>query len=58
MDLNTSRVMSRVTLMDMHASTVRLATNKINNMGYIKSYGGVKNDPKRLGKLNNKLEFA
>jgi hypothetical protein len=45
-------------LMDMHVSTMKLETNKLNNMGYIKSYGGVQNDPKRLGKLNNKLEFA
>jgi hypothetical protein len=39
-------------------STLKLMVRKLDSLGYINSYYGVQNDPKRLSKLKNKLEFA
>jgi hypothetical protein len=37
---------------------MKLATRKLDNLGYIKLYGGVQNDHECLRRLKNKLEFS
>ena len=37
---------------------MKLAMRKLDNIGYIKSYGVVKNYPERLRRLKNKLKFS
>jgi hypothetical protein len=41
-----------------YEAKIKLLTRKLDNLGYIKSYGGVQNDPERLCRLKNKLEFS
>jgi hypothetical protein len=37
---------------------VEIATRNLNNIGYAKSYGGMQNDPERLRRLINRVEFT
>jgi hypothetical protein len=37
---------------------MKLATRKLDNLAYIKPYGGVQNDHERLCRLKNNLEFS
>jgi hypothetical protein len=37
---------------------MKFATRNIDNLGYVKSYDGVQNDPELLCQLTNKLEFS
>ena len=37
---------------------MELDTRKLDNLGYIKSYGGVKNNPEHIFRLNNNLYFS
>ena len=38
-----------------HGATMKLAKNKIYNIGYIKGFSGVQNDPDWLRRLQKKL---
>jgi hypothetical protein len=41
------------------AGTVRkLATRKLDNLGYVKSYGNIQSDPEWLRHLTNRVEFS
>jgi hypothetical protein len=35
-----------------NGTTVKFDTRKLDNLGYVNSYGGVQNDPERLRRLN------
>jgi hypothetical protein len=52
-DLSKSSIMS-CALGD--GANMKLAMRKLDNLGYIKSYGGVQNYPERLRRLKNKLQ--
>jgi hypothetical protein len=54
-DLTTSNIMS---YSHGQAAKMKLAALTLDSIGYIKSYCGVQNDPTRLRKLKNKLEFS
>jgi hypothetical protein len=41
-----------------NGAKMKLATRKLDNLGYIKSYGGVQIDPECLHRLTNKLELS
>ena len=41
-----------------YGAKTKLAMRKLDNIGYIKSYGGVQNNTERLHQLKNKLEFS
>jgi hypothetical protein len=41
-----------------HGSSMKLVKRKLDNLGYIKSFSGIQNDPDRLRWLKNKLELV
>ena len=41
-----------------YGAKMKLLMRNMDNLGYIKSYGGVQNYPEKLHRLKNKLEFS
>jgi hypothetical protein len=41
-----------------NGTTINLASRKLENIGYVKSYGGMHNDPERLHHLLNRVELS
>jgi predicted GIY-YIG superfamily endonuclease len=39
-------------------ATMKLTTRKLANLGYVNSYGGIQNDPERIHRLTNGMEFT
>jgi hypothetical protein len=39
-------------------ATMKLATQKLDNLWYVKSYGGMQNDPERPRRLADRVEFS
>ena len=54
-DLKISNIMS---YSHGQSERIKLAARRLDILGCVKSYCGVQNDPKRLGKLKKKLEFS
>jgi hypothetical protein len=54
-DLRKSSIMSFV---NGDGANMKLAMRKLDNLGFIKSYGSVHNDNERLRRLKNKLKFS
>jgi hypothetical protein len=40
------------------STTMKLETLKLDNPGYVKSYGGMQNNPERLRRLTHRVEFS
>jgi hypothetical protein len=41
-----------------HGALMKLEKHKLDNIGYIKSFSGIHNNPERLRRLTHRLEFA
>jgi hypothetical protein len=37
---------------------MKLATRRLDNLGYAKSYGGMQNNPEQLDRFTNRVEFS